>query len=123
MTNALTDPTATDRNDATPTLLRRAMAYIDDRADTDIAIADVAAHVYATPRAVQYVFRRHLDTTPMKYLRRVRLDRAHRDLVQGDPTVTTVGAVAARWGFAHQGRFARLYRQIYGNSPHRTLSM
>ncbi len=119
---ALTEPTAADRNDATPALLRRAMAYIDERAHADIAIADVAASVYATPRAVQYVFRRHLDMTPMQYLRRVRLDRAHRDLLDSEPQATTVGAIAARWGFAHQGRFASLYRQTYGESPHQTLS-
>jgi AraC-like DNA-binding protein len=120
--NALTDPTAADRNAATPTLLRRAMSYIEDQAHTDIAIGDVAAHVYATPRAVQYVFRRHLDMTPMQYLRLVRLTRAHRDLVLADPDVTTVSAVAARWGFAHHGRFASLYRQTYGKSPHQTLN-
>lgn len=120
--NALTEPTAADRGDATPALLRRALAYIDEFAHTDIAITDIAAHVYATPRAVQYVFRRHLDMTPMQYLRRVRLDRAHRDLTESDPGATTVGAVAAQWGFAHQGRFARFYRQTYGRSPNQTLT-
>ena len=121
--NALTEPTAADRHDATPALLRRAMAYIDECAHTDITITDIAAHVYATPRAVQYVFRRHLDMTPMQYLRRVRLERAHRDLTEADPGGTTVGAVAAHWGFAHQGRFARFYRQTYGRSPSQTLSV
>lgn len=121
-TNASLESTPTDRNDSRPVLLRRAMAYIDDHAHTDIAIADVAAHVYATPRAVQYVFRRELDMTPMQYLRRVRLAHAHRELVSADPAATTVGAVAARWGFAHQGRFAGLYREAYGRNPHRTLN-
>ena len=30
-------------------------------------------------------------------------------------------AFAQRWGFAHTGRFAVLYRQTYGQSPHTTL--
>lgn len=71
---------------------------------------------------MQDVFRRHLDMTPMQYLWRVRLDRAHRDLIESDPGATTVGAVAAHGGFAHQGRFARLYRPTYGGSPNQTLS-
>jgi transcriptional regulator GlxA family with amidase domain len=32
-----------------------------------------------------------------------------------------VGQIAARWGFAHPGRFAALYREAYGTSPSRTL--
>ncbi|WP_156763149.1 AraC family transcriptional regulator, partial [Mycobacterium sp. E787] len=32
-----------------------------------------------------------------------------------------VTQIAARWGFAHTGRFAVLYRQTYGQSPHATL--
>jgi transcriptional regulator GlxA family with amidase domain len=67
------------------------------------------------------MFRRHLESTPMAYLRRVRLDQAHHDLVTGDRWTTTVTAAAARWGFAHTGRFAVLYRETYGQSPHVTL--
>jgi AraC-like DNA-binding protein len=57
----------------------------------------------------------------MAYLRRVRLDHVHRDLRKGDRGSTTVTATAARWGFAHTGRFAVLYRETYGQSPHVTL--
>jgi transcriptional regulator GlxA family with amidase domain len=73
------------------------------------------------PRAVQYMFRRHLDTTPMAYLRRIRLDRAHRDLLAADPSHDTVSAIATRWGFAHTGRFSQVYRAEFGESPSVTL--
>jgi AraC-like DNA-binding protein len=111
---------ALDRDDH-PALLRRAIAFIEEHAAEDIGVADVASAVYVTPRALQYMFKRHLDSTPMAYLRRVRLDHVHRDLVAGDRWTTTVTAAAARWGFAHTGRFAVLYRETYGQSPHVTL--
>ncbi len=104
-----------------PILLRRAMAYVEEHAAKDIGVADIASEVYVTPRALQYMFRRHLDSTPMAYLRRVRLDNVHRELLASDRTCTTVTAAAARWGFAHTGRFAVLYRETYGQSPHVTL--
>jgi AraC-like DNA-binding protein len=110
-----------DRNDHHPVLLRRAMTYIEEHAGKDIGVADVASAIYVTPRALQYMFRRHLDSTPMAYLRRVRLDHVHRALITGDKGNTTVTAAAARWGFAHTGRFAVLYRETYGQSPHVTL--
>ena len=32
-----------------------------------------------------------------------------------------VAEIAARWGFAHQGRFAAAYRERYGHNPGTTL--
>ena len=110
-----------DRTDAKPLLLRRAMGYMDANATKDIGLADIAEAIHVTPRAVQYMFRRHLEITPLQYLRRLRLHYAHEDLVSADRTNTTVTDIAARWGFAHTGRFAVLYRKAYGQSPHATL--
>ncbi|WP_231743137.1 helix-turn-helix transcriptional regulator [Mycobacterium sp. GA-2829] len=112
--------TAHDR-DAKPVLLQRAVDFIDEHLDSDIALGDIAAAIHVSPRAVQYMFRRHLDSTPLQYLRRLRLHRAHQDLIAGDLRCDTVTAIAARWGFGHTGRFAVAYRQTYGQSPHTTL--
>ncbi|MEB3982118.1 helix-turn-helix domain-containing protein [Mycobacterium sp. 663a-19] len=106
---------------AVPDTLKDAVKFIHRNAAGDVGVADVAAAVHLTPRAVQYLFRQRLDTTPTEYLRRVRLHRAHQELTSGDRTATTVTEVAQRWGFAHTGRFAVLYRQAYGQSPHTTL--
>jgi AraC-like DNA-binding protein len=119
--NALLEPTIEDRRDSTPVLLRRAIAFIDDNAHRDISVVDIARAVYVTPRALQYMFRKHRDYTPAEYLRRVRLHHAHLELVAGTHMATTVGQIAARWGFGHLGRFAVYYRQQYGQSPHVTL--
>jgi transcriptional regulator GlxA family with amidase domain len=77
--------------------------------------------VHVTPRALQYMFRRHLDTTPTQFLRLVRLDHAHQDLLCAVRPRDTVAAIAARWGFMHTGRFAAHYRETYGHSPQTTL--
>jgi AraC-like DNA-binding protein len=68
-------------------------------------------------RAVQLMFRRHRDCTPMEYLRRVRLHYAHQELLRSDQLRATVTQIAAKWGFAHTGRFAVYYRAVYGRSP------
>ncbi|MFG1926819.1 helix-turn-helix transcriptional regulator [Cryptosporangium sp. NPDC048952] len=117
-----TEPTSQDRRDAHPDALRRAVASIEANPDQDLTLSDVARAAHVTPRAIQIAFRRHLDTTPMAYLRRVRLDRAHADLCAAGPGEgVTVTAVAARWGFAQPGRFAADYRAAYGRAPSRTL--
>jgi AraC-like DNA-binding protein len=118
---AAVGPSPHDRTDHKPVLLRRAMQYMDANANNDIGLADIAEAVHVTPRAVQYMFRRHLETTPLQYLRRLRLHYAHQELLSADHSHSTVTDIAARWGFAHTGRFAVLYRQTYGQSPHTTL--
>ncbi|WIM93126.1 helix-turn-helix transcriptional regulator [Actinoplanes oblitus] len=118
---ALQDPTVQDRHDAHPATLRRACDFIEANADRDIAPMDIAVAARVTLRSVQLAFRRYLNTTPTAYLRQVRLQRAHRELVDSDPGATTVSAVAMRWGFASHSTFAARYRSVYGVPPSRTL--
>ncbi|AHH98925.1 helix-turn-helix transcriptional regulator [Kutzneria albida] len=119
---ALTDPTIEDRHDAHSATLRRAIGFIDDHAHRDISLADIAAATHVSIRALQYAFRRHRSTTPMGYLRQVRMHHAHQELVAADPTTgVTVTEIAARWGFFHPGHFAHYYRRAYGHPPSRTL--
>lgn len=108
-----------DTRDATPETVRRAVAFMESQPDAEIGPAETAAAAGVTPRALQYAFRRHLGTTPMAHLRRVRLALAHADLVAADPSRDTV--TANRWGFHHHGRFSAAYRTAYGVSPRRTL--
>jgi AraC-like DNA-binding protein len=110
-----------DRNRAVPPTLRRAMRYIDDHAADEIGLADIAAAAGLGARGLQLAFRRHHDVTPLEYLRRVRLDRAHRELQASTPVDSTVGGIADRWGFSHHGNFSALYLRTYGCSPSITL--
>ncbi|HEY2552686.1 MAG TPA: helix-turn-helix transcriptional regulator [Streptosporangiaceae bacterium] len=119
--DALTEPTIQDRHDSWPATLRHAISYIDAHAHLNITLADIAAAAHVTIRATQLAFRRHLDTTPLAYLRRVRLDLAHRQLIAADPGRESVAAVASQWGFTSPSRFAAYYRQAYGVPPSLTL--
>ncbi|MFI5846043.1 AraC family transcriptional regulator [Catenuloplanes sp. NPDC051500] len=108
--------------EAGPGTVRRAIAYLEEHAADPLTLADIATAARTGPRGLQAAFRRHLDTTPMAHLRRIRLARAHRDLLLADPAHgATVGAIARRWGFSHLGRFAAAYRDTYGASPAETL--
>lgn len=109
---------ASDRRDAHPLTVRRAIAFIEDNATKDITAADIARAARVSIRAIQLAFRRHLDMTPMAYLRQVRLSCAHDDLQTANGSVT---AIAARWGYARPSVFAAHYRAAYGVLPSQTL--
>lgn len=109
---------APDRRDAHPLTVRRAIAFIENNAAKAITAADIAHAARVSIRAIQLAFRRHLDMTPMAYLRRVRLSCADADLRAANGSVT---AIAARWGYARPSVFAAHYRAAYGVSPSQIL--
>jgi AraC-like DNA-binding protein len=103
---------------------RAAVQFFDDHAASPVTVEDAARAVGTTTKALVRAFRANhpLGLTPAQYLRRARMDAAHRELQVGDPARgDTVKDIAARWGFTHPGRFAQYYRQIYGTTPRRTL--
>jgi AraC-like DNA-binding protein len=114
---AVIGPAIENHHDSTPALLRRAIAFIDENAHTDVSPADIAAAIDVTPQALLNAFRVHRDCTPMEYVRRVRLHHAHLELVASDPETTSVTDIARRWGFHQIGLFMRRYSQAYGGDP------
>ncbi|MCA1983094.1 AraC family transcriptional regulator [Nocardioides nematodiphilus] len=107
---------------STQATVRRAAAFLEANPDLDLGVVEIARAAHVSVRTLQAAFRRHLDTTPMTYLRRVRLDRVRAELSAADPAGgLTVTQIAARWGFADLSRFGAHYRRMYGESPSETL--
>jgi AraC-like DNA-binding protein len=108
-----------DRRDATPSVVRIATRVIEERGHLDLSLADLSLACLVSPRTLQYAFRRHLGCTPMAYLRRIRLDLARQALRDG--SASSVGDVAARFGFFNPGRFAAEYRRVFDENPRQTM--
>jgi AraC-like DNA-binding protein len=105
-----------------PVAMRRAAAYIDEDAGRPLTLAEIAAAAGVSPHGLRDGFLGHFGMTPTEYLRRIRLERAHRDLLDADPAAgATVAAIAGRWGWASPRRFADAYRRAYGQLPGQTL--
>lgn len=117
-----TPPVSGDGRDASSATLRRAVSFIEANPDTELSARDIAHAAHVTVRALQLAFRRHLDTTPMAYLRRVRLERAHDELAAASPEDgKTVTDIAYKWGFSSPSRFAERHRGAYGITPSEAL--
>jgi AraC-like DNA-binding protein/anti-anti-sigma regulatory factor len=107
-------------NAATGTV-QRAVAFINEHARDDISVTDIATAACVTTRAVQLAFRRTFGITPLGYLRQVRLEQAHRELLTASPVPGTVTRIAADWQFTNLSRFTARYRAAYGVLPSQTL--
>lgn len=119
---AASDPTRSGPGGVEPAVVRRAVEFIETHAGEPIGLAEITGAARVGARGLQLAFQRNRGTTPLAYLRGVRMERARADLVAADPGAgDTVAAIASRWGFTHHGHFAIDYRRRYGCSPSQTL--
>ena len=88
-------------------------AHLSDPLLSPVSIA--AAHFIST-RHLHNVFHES-GTTVASWIRTQRLERIRRDLRDPLHNGTSVGAVAARWGFLDAAHFSRTFRDAYGESP------
>jgi AraC family transcriptional regulator, ethanolamine operon transcriptional activator len=106
-------------------ICRKARDYIEScfATDTVPTISSICIAVGVSERSLQYAFRTYVDMSPLAYLRSCRLCRVRSFLRISCSTSTTVTAIAMRFGFLHLGRFARDYKQTFGESPSATLDL
>jgi len=103
-----------------PREVKKVEDYISARAEDDIRVEDLVAVAGVSARTLFDKFRRARGTSPMQFLRRVRLDRVRAELLRGEPGVS-VTDIALRWNFDQLGRFAQYYRTAFGETPSQTL--
>lgn len=104
-----------------PASVKRVMDAVQELPAEPYDANRLAAIAQVSLRTLQEAFRRHVGMSPMAYVQEVRLQRVHRQLRAAAPGTTTVTDVAHAWGFVHLGRFARRYRERFGESPSETL--
>ena len=107
-----------DRPPARSRTVKRVVDAIDAAPEKPWALSEMAMIAGVGGRRLQQGFREQMGMPPVAYLRVVRLERVHHDLVSGAGSVTDV---ALRWGFTHLGRFADAYRERFGQAPSETL--
>jgi AraC-like DNA-binding protein len=103
-----------------PTSLVRALDWLKGRLEEPVQLADLAAVAGVRPRTLESHFRLHLRTTPLGWVRRLRLARARQALQAAAPD-TSVTAIAMASGFTQLGRFSAVYRRQFGELPSQTL--
>ncbi len=101
---------------AAPFYVRRVEEFIRLNAAEAISVRDMVAVAGASARALFKGFHDFRGMGPKAYLKQVRLELVHQDLLHpGDRRSVT--EIAAIWGFGHGGNFARDYKRRFGESP------
>lgn len=101
-----------------PRHIRAVEDYIDVHLADPVGLDDLLAVAGGSARTLQTGFMRYHGTTPMRFLRDRRLDRARAEILRR-PTAR-VTDIAVECGFSHLGRFARQYCARFGEPPSHT---
>ncbi len=104
-----------------PVHVRRAQDYIGANLLNPVSLADIAEAAGVSARTLTRAFQDRHGTSPIAYLRQLRLESAQRELLAADPAAETVTNVALKYGFYDPGRFATYYRKAFGERPSETL--
>jgi AraC-like DNA-binding protein len=108
---------------AAPYYVRRVESYIREHARQPITTDDLVSIGGVSARSIFHGFRRFRSTTPMGYLKAVRLDIAREALLKarrdGAASVTEVATAA---GYTNLSQFSRDYRARFRESPSQTLA-
>lgn len=103
-----------------PHFVRKAEEFIHEHASLPLTLSDVVQASGVSQRSLQTGFRQFRATTPMAYLKMVRLDRARRALLDSRASGRTVTEIALEYGFSHLSKFALDYKARFGESPSAT---
>lgn len=104
-----------------PGHVKRAVGFIEANALEAIDLDQIVASAGVRPRTLYEGFARYCGTSPIAYLRAVRLDIARERLREAARDGSSVTEVALACGFEHLGKFAQLYRARFGELPSETL--
>jgi AraC-like DNA-binding protein len=101
--------------------VRRVEEYVEQNCDQPLTIEALAMVANVSVRSLFYSFQKSLGTSPMTFVKQVRVRRARAMLTSPEPGAS-VSAVAFDCGFSNLGHFARYYRDAFGELPSETLA-
>jgi AraC-like DNA-binding protein len=98
-------------------LLQRVHAFVEQRlGDPRLTPDAIAAAHHVSVRYLYKLFESE-PTGVAGHVRRRRLERCRRDLLDPALRARPVSAIAARWGLPNAAHFSRAFREAYGMAP------
>ncbi|MES0826527.1 AraC family transcriptional regulator [Ruegeria sp. SCP11] len=104
--------------DVAPWAVRRAEEYMVAQVADPVTLSDLVSVCGCSRSALYHAFKSSRGYTPMQFLMARRLELAHERLRQ-EPCATAT-EIALACGFSNQGRFAKAYREQFGELPSET---
>jgi AraC family transcriptional regulator len=104
----------TDRCILAPWQKRKVREFIDTSLGSTIRLRDCARQARLSASYFSHAFKATFGMTPCRYIRRRRIERAQRLMLQSQEPLSQI---ALACGFADQAHYSRVFRDVVGFSP------
>ena len=94
-------------------ILSKAIDYINSNLSTIESVSEISKHLYITDSYLFEIFKKHLKTSPKKYITEKRLYIAKNKISMGNKP----SEVYTEVGFSDYATFYRNYVTLFGHSP------
>lgn len=94
--------------------LRRAIEFMHDNFDRELALEEIAAAAYLSEYYFARLFKQITGLTPHVYLANLRLERARKLLAE---TSLPISEIAAAVGYQSQSHFTKVFKSVSGVTP------
>jgi AraC-like DNA-binding protein len=101
-------------------LVKRCREAALSRNENPASILELCQSLRVSRRTLQEAFISVTGTTPLHYLRAIRLGTVRQRLLSDEHSGKTIGDIAASLGFFHLGRFTNDYKQLFSELPSKT---
>ena len=98
---------------------KKAERFIRRNLKQSISIKDLCFAIGTSERTLHQGFKERFGISPKVYIRRMRLNGIHQDLLLNKDKAT-ISDIAMDWGLFHLGRFSAQYRQMFDELPQKT---
>ncbi|MEO1068996.1 MAG: helix-turn-helix domain-containing protein, partial [Cyanobacteria bacterium J06638_6] len=121
-------PLGCQAQDTLPRPFRRAElahlteAFLEENICQPVTLAALADSLFSSQRTLLYAFEQVLGTSPMAYLKVLRLQAVNRLLKAQGSQSKNILSIAADHGFYSHGHFSRDYKTLFGERPKDTVS-
>ena len=105
----------TDKDRQDELRIKKALTFLEQHYDSAVTLEDIAESMGLGVSSCLRLFHRGLDTTPVRYLVKLRLRKAAEMLTRSDGK--TIAEVAYACGFSDASYFNRCFRKEYGKTP------
>ena len=102
-------------------LASRFEALLQAQKDDTLRAGNLAAALGVSDRTLRSCCKLHFGVGPMRYIHLRRMQSVYRALRSGGSQTLRVSDLARRYGFRNAGRFAKAYRELFGELPSWTL--
>ncbi len=102
-------------------VVKAAQELLHSRESELVTMEALCLHTHTSRRTLQNCFLQVTGESPAAFLKALRLNNVRQALFQ-EGRAAQVGEIASRWGFWHLSQFATDYKQMFGETPSRTLA-